>query len=379
MNHNTISIWKPGSETNSCSFLYRKEHEEDFKKHIKARKTLPKNIFTISPNAYHIEDLCLEYAAELKKCKHTTKSKTTHQIAEINKNIKSGELSLTEDLLARLTQEWSIREGTLSTFFNINRKIVSLILKPMYWEPPFLLDQNFTNHKQWWRLEPSRRALITEIQKEINTKLPGTGDAFKNYTEWLNIHATKLRKMRAKTKIERHIALNEASAYFMMISESHLKLNRHSLAALFLHRAADLLLMRACDEYNLINFTSSKPEFHTPPKNCKSKDIHFRSSNLALKQNGLSHDPARDKTFERLNDLRNHLMYTHYFSAPDKNLIEEIHKKTKSYLISIGGKEWENSKNDYQPFPELSIKILFESHPVLTSAITEINTNEILT
>lgn len=378
MNVDTISIWTPESKSNTCSFLYRKEHEDDFKNHIKANRLTPKSIFTISPNAYHIEDLCLDYAAELKKQKRTTKSTIADKISAINNSLKTGEFSLAERLLELLSHEWKTTESALSNFFDIKKNIVSSLLKPMLWEPPFLLTQNLALHKQWWKLTPNRKELIEELQKEISLKLTGAGSDFIAYTNWLKNLAIKLSKMRAQTKAERHLALNEASAYLMVLAENHLQANRHSLSTLFLHRSADLLLMRICDEYNLINFTGEKPEFYSIPKSCNSKEIHFRSSRLALKQNGLSHDPAREKLFEKLNNLRNHLMYTHYFSGPEKSLIHEIHKKTKSHLASIGGKEWSNALNSYQPLPELSVKILFESNPILTSAITEVGINEIL-
>lgn len=379
MNSNTISIWSPTNQNKTCSFLYREEHANDFKNYLKSNNLIPRSIFTISPNAYHIEDLCLDYAAELKQQERITKSRIAHKISAINGALKIGESGLAERLLDQLSKEWHPIETALSNFLNIKKNIVANLLTPMYWEPPFNLTQSFDPHKQWWRLIPDRKQLIEDIRKEINLKLPGKGASFAAYIDWIETHENKLNLMKAQTKAERHLALNEASAYFMAIAENHLQANRPSLSILLLHRAADLLLMRACDELNLISFTGKKPEFYSTPKNCKSKEIHFRSSHEALKQNGLNHDPAREKIFSQLNNIRNHLMYTHYLSAPDRRSANEVYKKTKPHLIAIGGKKWNNALQSYQPIPELSVKALFESNPVLTSAITEISLNEILT
>jgi hypothetical protein len=375
MHKNSVSIWSPGNPIKTCLVLYRKQDENEFKRIVNITKNYPQKSYQLAPSVCSEEDIYVYYITLINNLEISSINfssiglgeSTTVKLERLNKALSSWEIDIAHNVLELLISDWEKKDKSISDFFYLIDEILQDVLSPLMWEAPFTVPNPVSTHKTWWNGSPDLKLKVDNLINKTKNKLFNNGSASSAFLNWLNELSNHLGCLSGV----KATALNEASVYCMARSLYYLKIRKISLAVLFCHRAADLLLMLLCTNNNLIDYSRNKPQFRCSPNGRNgSKEIHLMASYAAIKPI-LSYDAGRDSTFKDLNDLRNHLIYTHYLGCADESSARIVIESIRKHLKALAGNTWDHGIDKYATPYEISIKLLFEYCPTLSSALIE--------
>ncbi len=370
---NLITVWdknKPNAQ--SCIYIVKSADEIDFFKFIKINAIFPRKIYVISPDLYPILDICIAYAAEKNgylSLWERLPSRPAFLIRRINHALKSWQIKTACDVIKELREEIKEKNLDIKKFLDEKISLLEDFVYPFLWEAPFSLPNVVNTHKKWWLSTADNTVKFNNFIVNWEREFDGNGNAHSNLLNHMKMHASILRKFSGINKSDRINAINEASAYCMFQANLRFYEANYSLAILLCHRSADLLLMSLCDDFDLINFTPSAPKFKISYNG--KNEIHLMTSYAALSANGMAADPQRENCFNKLNSIRNHLIYTHYFGSISTTDASSVFNDIKGYLSTLGGSNWNSSVTQYEKKFEFSASVILESKKSIITGIQE--------
>jgi hypothetical protein len=351
-----VQIWAPGQPINADVLLYLSCDEAAFSI-VKTAVNGNTKVFKILPNGYKFAELIRTYWYLVENPTHEWIDTHGHQIphqyiwmirnfARLSFALQHWDDRSAEAAINLLLKDQTVLHPDHVRFLNYCSTFITKVFRPLIWGAPIALDvaTTVTRARAWWK---SPSALSNEIGVHLND---------------LHVLSNNLRPIAnsvllfwlrgVKNRLDSNLsapaptdALREASAMCHALAKINFSSRRYSLAVLFCHRAADLLLFSECSAAGLINFMANHGggEYKNP---IDGKNIGLLDSHEALVNNGsILPNTIRRNRFTHLNQHRNHLILTHYFGSSSQTAASTLLTETTLELQAIGGTAWDLARN----------------------------------
>lgn len=265
--------------------------------------------------------------------------------------------------------------SNLSTVINYVADLACSCLRSLEYGSPFQHSSYIATHKGWWNgsavLSNQYKTMRLSITKKFG--LSNTPNGLLNIENWLSKIEGRFSQLVKSSKSTEENAIFEASAYCSAMAERHLLRGNCSLAILFLHRSADLLMMKVC--CSCIDFTKNKGggAYSTSYASPNNTEIRLLNSVRVADSHLLVQRADRNDAFNLLNNWRNLLIQTHYMSDITDSTAIDIFRKVRSYLEDIGGPSWKSARDVYLEAIPIRLKDLLDVDGSLSNTFTVID------
>lgn len=363
-------LWSPGVEISESSLpIYCREKDKDLLlAEIKKKENCFRSVYAISPNGENLLDLIDAYqrAATLGflSQNHIDETRSPLPIREIFRCCSNISYGLREynsdvvilscnDLHSALCQIPSQHKNSIPAALwrvaEYLQYLASECLRPIEFGSPFIHNSNDKKHKDWWNTQASLVLAFGRAKKKFNVEFPSPSSSLQPILGWLNSIESRLKKLQAipQTTSGKQSALIEASAFCASIAERNLMRGYHAQSILLLHRAADLLLISLCAQYNAIDFAHWGGKYTPAFAPATGSNVFTLKNSLDVITPKLSPHLTRRDDFEQLNSWRNLLMQTHYMTDLNCANALSIFNKVRPHLDALGGSQWRAAHKEY--------------------------------
>ncbi|MDE2627332.1 MAG: hypothetical protein KGL99_09300 [Burkholderiales bacterium] len=352
----TVALWVPDTPLPSArTVLYRRDDEAAFAQQAQTSVTPGTTVYKVLPNGYPFLDLLrlyLHHRGDPTDAWLEVPAAVSPDHAWLGRNFVRLRLALKHwddrgatAALTALEKKQALLHPDQIQFIDFCKGFVSRLMQPILWGSPLALTAaTMAKARAWWSL-PSDLAVEVDAQiQDLRSRFPSQLPLAlrDNFHQWLLGLKTWLTTRLFVSK--QSDALREASAFCHSLAVIHFGLARYSLALIYCHRAADLLLFSECAASNLIDFTANngggalKRTASNDPNvsilNCYDSLVADGTFLLNTKQRAI---------FSDLNSHRNLLLVAHYMGSVSSPTAKRLLTDVSVELKAIGGPSWNAS------------------------------------
>ena len=232
---------------------------------------------------------------------------------------------------------------------NLLRFFAENLLHPLIHGGVLVHPDNSGKRERWWLEKASLldncRACRKEIVRVFTMDYPLELRALDHWLRELEAQIGKLHKAYGSNEAD---VLRQASALCIALSDRHFIEAQASMALLYLHRAADLLMQAKCVDHNLIAFGLRGATYKIGPATDKV-GLLFSLDRLAIT---LSSMHGIEKPLIQLNAWRNLFVQAHYMTACEPGVARSLYKEIRAKLRPFATPDWETASKVFaEPIP----------------------------
>lgn len=369
----TVALWVPGEPLPAApTLLYRRDDEAAFAQQAKPNVVAGTTVYKVLPNGYPFLELLrlyLHHRGDPTDAWLDGPASMSVDHVWLGRNFVRLRLALkTWDdrgataALAALEKKQALLHPDQVHFIDFCKGFVSRLMQPILWGSPLALTPaTMAKARAWWSL-PSDLAVevdrqILDLRSRFPSQLPLVlQDSFHQWLvslrNWLNTRLFVPKQSEA---------LREASALCHGLAVIHFGLSRYSLALIYCHRAADLLLFSECAAANLVDFTANNGGGALKRTASIDPNISILNSYDSLVADGAFLLNSKQRAlFSELNTYRNLLLVAHYLGSVGSPTAKRLLTEVSSELKKIGGSSWEASSQAARQFIALETHQFFD-------------------